>query len=301
MVYGGMLFYSYYKKDFLRGVRMKKILPIVLILAMLFFSAIDQSNSVTGILKVHFIDVEQGDSILIQSDDEVMLIDAGTNAKADFVVDYIKKQGIRKIDYLVGTHPHEDHIGGLDSVIENFDIGTIYMPRVTHTTKTFRDVLNAVKEKGLKITSPSAGTTFDLADAKCKVISPNSKNYSSLNDYSIVIKLSYGKNSFLFTGDGEALAENEIIEKGFDLAADVLKVGHHGSNTSNTEEFLKKVNPSYAVISLGEDNKYGHPHKEVMDRLEKREMTIYRTDKNGTIIAESDGESIVFKLEKGGA
>ena len=301
MVYGGMLFYSYYKKDFLRGVRMKKILPIVLILAMLFFSAIDQSNSVTGILKVHFIDVEQGDSILIQSDDEVMLIDAGTNAKADFVVDYIKKQGIRKIDYLVGTHPHEDHIGGLDSVIENFDIGTIYMPRVTHTTKTFRDVLNAVKEKGLKITSPSAGTTFDLADAKCKVISPNSKNYSSLNDYSIVIKLSYGKNSFLFTGDAEALAENEIIEKGFDLAADVLKVGHHGSNTSNTEEFLKKVNPSYAVISLGEDNKYGHPHKEVMDRLEKREMTIYRTDKNGTIIAESDGESIVFKLEKGGA
>jgi len=248
-----------------------------------------------GHLKIHFIDVGQADSILIQRDEQAMLIDAGNNGDAKKVVEYIKSQNIEDLDYVVGTHPHEDHIGGLDAVIENFDIGVIYMPKAMSTTKTFEDVLNAIAKKGMKVTTLIPGTKVEFGEASFTILAPNSDNYKEVNNYSIVIKLDHGNNSFLFTGDAEDVSEKEMMEKGFDLSADVLKVGHHGSSSSTTEEFLVKVNPKYAVICVGKDNKYGHPHKETLDLLNKKGIKIYRTDKSGTIIAISDGESITFE------
>lgn len=250
-------------------------------------------------LKVHYIDVGQADSILVQQNGENMLIDAGNNDDADLVVSYLKQQGINKLDYLVLTHPHEDHIGGADAVIDTFKMGTMYMPKITAATKTFQDVLKSMLNKGLKAINPVPGDEFNLGDAKCFILAPNGNSYEDLNNYSIVIKLVYKSNSFLFTGDAQALSENEILKKGFDVKADVLKVGHHGSDTSTSDAFLAKVNPTYAVISVGTGNDYGHPHKETLDKLNAKGIAIYRTDLNGTIIAVSDGKSIVFSCEKG--
>lgn len=261
----------------------------------------DTSNvSVNKKLKVHFIDVGQADSILIQTPDgKSMLIDAGNNADGQAVVSYLKGQGVSKIDILVGTHPHEDHIGGMDNVINSFEIGQIYMPKVSHTTKTYEDVLTAISRKGLKITSPTPGSTFSLGEVRFTILAPNSSTYEDMNDYSIVLKMEYGNTSFLFTGDAEQVSENEIIAKGYNLKADVLKVGHHGSSSSTSQAFLDKVSPKYAVIMVGSDNNYGHPHKETMDKLEAKGIPVYRTDENGTIVATSDGTNITFNTEPG--
>jgi len=251
-------------------------------------------------LKVTFLDVGQADCILIQEPNgKSMLIDAGNNADGNTVVSYLKNQGINKIDVLVGTHPHEDHIGGLDMVIDNFDIGKIYMPKVSHTTQTYEDVLTAIKNKGLKVTAPEPNTIFVIGEAKCTVLAPNNNSYDDLNNYSIVIKLEYGNTSFLFTGDAENISEQEMISKKYDLKADVLKVGHHGSSSSTTESFLNKVSPNYAIIMVGTGNDYGHPHKETMDKLKSKNITVYRTDENGTIVCTTDGQTIKFNVNPG--
>lgn len=249
-------------------------------------------------LQVHFIDVGQADSILLQNEEAAMLIDAGNNADERLVVEYLQSQGIKRLDYVIGTHPHEDHIGGLDAVIRSFEIGKVYMPRVTHNTATFQDVIKAVEDKGLKITAPKVGETFGLGDAVGMMIGPGSETYKNLNDYSIVIKIVYGETSFLFTGDAEEYAEEEMIKSGLDLSADVLKVGHHGSRSSSTDPFLKQVSPHMAVIMAGEGNDYGHPHPETIEKLAKQDIKVYRTDLHGTVKAISDGKSIVFQTEK---
>lgn len=243
-------------------------------------------------LEVHFMDVGQADAILIKNGQNAMLIDAGNNGDADYVVNYLKNQGIKKLDYVIGTHPHEDHIGGLDAVIYAFDIGKVYMPKVIHTSKTFQDVIYAIKNKGLKITNPVVGSKLVLGDAKGIILAPNSIQYKDYNNYSIVLKLIYGNTSFLFTADAEDLSEEEMLSNGLDLSADVLKVGHHGSRSSTTLAFLNKVNPKYAVIMTELGNDYGHPHKETMEKLMKKGIIIYRTDQNGTIVLKSDGENI---------
>lgn len=243
-------------------------------------------------LRVHFIDVDQGDSILIESDNKYMLIDAGEKDKSKVVIDYLEEVGVKKIDYVVGTHPHSDHIGGLADVIRHFDIGKIIMPDVIHTTRTFEDVLDAISEKGLKITKARVNDEYNIGDASFLVIAPNKNDYSNLNNYSVGIKLQNGSNSFIFTGDAEVQSENEIINNGIKLDADVLKLGHHGSSTSNSKKFLDAINPDIAVISVGEDNQYGHPHIEVLQDLIDRNIILYRTDKQGSIILESDGRTI---------
>ncbi len=196
-----------------------------------------------------------------------MLIDAGNNNDGYLVVDYLESQGVKKLDYVIGTHPHEDHIGGLDNVINSFDIGKIIMPKVSNNTKTFEDVLNAISNKGLKVTTPIPETNYSLSKAKFKILAPNSASYEDLNNYSIVIKLTFGKNTFLFEGDAEDIPENEMIANGYNLKADLLKVGHHGSNSSTTSDFLKLVSPKYAVISVGLGNTYGHPTPETISKL----------------------------------
>ncbi|MEG6566986.1 ComEC/Rec2 family competence protein [Thermoanaerobacterium saccharolyticum] len=259
------------------------------------------AKSEDGLLKVHFIDVEQGDSIFIESPDgKTMLIDAGVPEMGKKVVEYIKSLGVTKIDILVGTHPHEDHIGGMDRVIESFEIGRFYMPRVTANTKTFEYVLNTAKNKGLKIDVAKAGVTLDLGPSvSAKMIAPNSSKYDDLNEYSAVIKLAYKSTSFLFTGDAGAESEKEMIERGYDLKSDVLKVGHHGSSTSTTASFLDDVSPKYAVISCGKGNDYGHPHSSTLKKLRNRNIPVYRTDECGTIIASSDGQNISFNVKPG--
>jgi len=252
-----------------------------------------------GNLKVHYIDVGQADSILIEQGSSSMLIDAGNNEDANTVINYITEQGITKLNYVVGTHSHEDHIGGLDGVINSFQVGKIYMPKATANTKTFLDVVSAIKAKGMKATVPTVGETFEVGNATATILAPNSSGYEDLNNTSIVIRLTFGNNSFMFDGDAEDISENEMLSKGLDISADVLKVGHHGSNSSTSQAFLDKVRPKYAIISVGKDNIYGHPHKSTMEKLQAKGIKVYRTDENGTIVATSDGKTITFNTKPG--
>lgn len=243
-------------------------------------------------LLVHFIDVGQGDSILIQfPDGRISLIDGGTRSSAEKVVDYIDGLDIQRIDYLIATHPHEDHIGGLPDVIRNFDIGKIYMPKREATTKIFEELITEINNKGLKINVAKANDSIiDEDGLKFIILAPNSEDYSETNDFSVVTKLEYKNNSFIFTGDAEKDSEIEMINNNYKLKSDVLKVGHHGGSTSSAMEFLEEVEPEYSIISLGEDNTYGHPHDETMDRLYKIRTQVMRTDELGDIVIASDGD-----------
>lgn len=244
-------------------------------------STIPQDNN----LRVYCLDVGQGDSILITNNNKTMLIDASTNEMGSRVVKYLNDLGIKKIDYLVGTHSHEDHIGGLDNVIKNFDIGTIYMPNVVATTKTFEEVIDAISAKKLKVTSPKTGDKFTVGNAECEVMSiRNDKD--DYNNCSIVIKMDFNNVSYLFTGDAEESVESSRKWPHID----VLKVGHHGSNTSSSKKFLEQIKPEVALISVGQGNTYGHPTQATLKRLSNIGAKIYRTDENGTILLIEKGE-----------
>lgn len=244
-------------------------------------STIPQDNN----LRVYCLDVGQGDSILITNNNKTMLIDASTNEMGSRVVKYLNDLGIKKIDYLVGTHPHEDHIGGLDNVIKNFDIGTIYMPNVVATTKTFEEVIDAISAKKLKVTSPKTGDKFTVGNAECEVMSIRSDK-DDYNNCSIVIKMDFNNVSYLFTGDAEESVESSRKWPHID----VLKVGHHGSNTSSSKKFLEQIKPEVALISVGQGNTYGHPTQATLKRLSNIGAKIYRTDENGTILLIEKGE-----------
>lgn len=265
----------------------------------------EQKNEVTNIdgnLIIDYIDVGQGDSILIRQGEHAMLIDGGTSECKDDLLEYLKSKNITKFDYIIGTHPHEDHIGSLDDVVNAFDFDTILFPDVSSAkvnTKTFENLVLVVANKNMKFTTPISGKEYSLGEAKFNILAPSSSNYQSLNNYSIVIKLNYGENSFMFTGDAETLSETEILNSYDDLHADVLKLGHHGSTTSSSKKFLNAVNPKYAVISVGKDNVYNHPTKTTMDKMIELNIPVYRTDELGTIECISDGKNITFNTKPG--
>lgn len=244
---------------------------------------------------VSFIDVGQADSVLIRNGNYNMLIDAGNNEDGEKLVNYFKSLGIEEFTYVFATHPHEDHIGGMDDIINNFKIDNYYMSNKLSTTKTFMDVLDALDGRNLKYTVPNKGDMLKLGDANIKVIYPGDDK-SNINDSSIVLKITYGKNSFLLTGDATSNVERKIYNE--DIKSDVLKVAHHGSSYSSTDVFLDKVKPYYAVISVGKNNIYNHPSNKTLEKLNKRNIKVYRTDLDGTIVFISDGDNLSVKALK---
>ena len=299
----------------------RRFIAILSVVAMLFsFTSCDYLDEIENVLNdgtvsndsfkrdendltITYLDVGQGDSEFIEfPDGTTMLIDTGVYAKVDDVIDYIEELGYSRIDYLVLTHHHADHMGGAATIIRTFDIGKIYIPKIpdseTPTTSYYSAFVNAVAEEGLKLTRGKNGVNIiDSSELSVEMFAPISDSYEDTNNYSIGIKIVYGDTSFLFFGDGEKLVENEVLESGFDVSANVYKASHHGSSTSSSSEFLDAVSPEYAVISCGEDNQYGHPHKETLEAFKERGITYFRTDKDGNIIAQSDGSTIEFYTE----
>jgi len=260
---------------------------------------VDEADEVLGNLKIHFIDVGQGDCIFIQVNDKNILIDGGPNIAEKKVKNYLKNLGIKNINYLIATHPHEDHIGGLDSILKNFKVESVYAPKIITTTTDFKDIIFELNKESKKINIAEKGLTINLDyRSSLNFLSPEDKKYDNLNNYSTVIKLNYGNISFLFTGDSEMLIENELLSSNDNLSAHILKVGHHGSKTSTSKEFLKKVAPKYAVISCGIGNDYGHPDKQVLNSLKLQGIECYRTDKDGTIIIYTNGKDVKISKEK---
>lgn len=270
---------------------------IVVIVVVIFLFLEHRSSSDIQGLKVHYIDVGKADSILIQQGNNSMLIDAGNKVDGEKIKKYISKQGINKIDYIVGTHPHKDHLGGLAYVINNFDFEKIFMPNVTITNSYFKNIQTAIKKKGRTVTDFYPGESFKLGEASFTILGPINSEKDELNTYSMVIKVVYKDTKFLFEGDALVSNEKDMLNKGMDLSADVLKVSHHGNRDSTSQDFLNKVNPKYAVISVGKG--FGLPHKETMEKLQNKRIEVYRTDQAGTVVATSDGSNISFNCKAG--
>lgn len=254
-------------------------------------------NDYDGII-VRYVDVGQGDCEIVQlPDGRNIMIDGGPNSSQGRLVTILRTYGIDKIDYLIATHPHEDHIGGLDMVVKYFDIGNVYMPKVASNSDSFLSLANEIKAKSITVNEAKAGVRFiDEEEITAEFLSPVSDTYDNTNNYSAVVKITYRGAKFLFTGDAEVLVEEELLESGADLKSDVLKLGHHGSITSSSAAFLRAVNPKFIVIEVGEDNSYGHPHKEVLERIEG--ISTYRTDMNGNISFKTDGNKVDIYTEK---
>ena len=245
-------------------------------------------------LTVHFLDVQHADSILLACGGEYALVDGGYPESGERIVSYMRQQGIKELDLLVGTHPHGDHIGGLPQVLNTFPTETVWTSQLPYTNDYVSNFTNAVTRNGADFVQPRPGESFRLGDATIDVIGPLNLRYEEANDLSLVLMVTYGDTRFLLTGDMEEVAERELVEAGVNLKADVLKVGHHGSSSSTSYRFLRAVAPTYGVISLAAANEYGHPHRDPMSRLMDADVTIYRTDKMYDVVAFSDGETISF-------
>lgn len=246
-------------------------------------------------LEVHYIDIGQGDSVFIKQGEEAMLIDAGNNSKGTTVWSYLLNQNVEKLTYVIGTHPDADHIGGLDVILYKFDCENIFMPARENDTKTYEEVINTVKAKNQSIKVPVRGEVYKLGEASFQILTDTGKDYGDhTNDYSIALRLTFGDTSFLFTGDAEEDAEQDMLASGLPLSSDVYKAAHHGADSANTEAFLQAVNPAYCVISCGKDNSYGHPRAGFLNNLRGMGVSVFRTDEQGTITAVSDGDTIRF-------
>lgn len=251
-------------------------------------------------LAVHFIDVGQADAALLLCGGQAMLIDGGNVADSSLVVSYLEAQGIDRLDYVFCTHAHEDHVGGLSGPLNTCAAGRVYAPVTGYDSKAFEDFVKYTQAQGLEVEVPTLGDTYTLGEAEITVLGPI-KEYSETNDTSLVLRCDFGETSFLFTGDMERGAEADLLDSGADLGATVLKVGHHGSDTSTSYPFLREVMPTYAVVSVGEGNSYGHPADDTLSRLRDAGAAVYRTDEQGTVVAVSDGKTVTFTTETSAA
>lgn len=256
------------------------------------YSPVDETPQ----FSVHYIDVGQGDCAFIKSPDGCVLIDGGDNGYGEKVIGYLKDLNVSSIDYVIATHPHTDHIGGLDEVIEAFEVENIIMPRLTAintpTTQCYEDLLMAVRSSGAKVTAAKPDAEYKLGKVYILILSPSVQS-EDLNDMSVVTRVSYGGTFFLFMGDASTAVEKQLLKNNLNcLSADILKAGHHGSKYSSSTAFLNEVRPSEIVISCGAGNSYGHPHDQALKRMKKTEADILRTDRNGTIVIRSDGATL---------
>lgn len=298
---------------------MKKLRFLTLILTMLFVfvgcsneafsmentlsnsSALGTTTSSTkklSNLKVHYIDVGQGDSQLLQTNGINILIDTGEADQSENLIAYLESQGVQTIDYLFLTHPHTDHMGAATAVMEHFPVKQVYLTNRTHTTAAYRKLIETIQKKKIKRVQAKAGVSINFTKNLHGTILSPSKNYDDINASSIVMKITYGTTSFLFNGDATVETESDILNAGYDVSATVYKVAHHGSSSSNSTKFLQAVNPSLCIIQLGKNNSYGHPHKEVKERLKKLGVPVYRTDEDGTIVVTTNGKKLSVKTKK---
>lgn len=274
------------------------IIPLIILASLYIYNNFSPKSSLSNLppnnLVIHYIDVGQGDCILVQVNNKNLLIDSGPASSKKAVTKYLKKFNISKLDYVIATHPHEDHIGNMKTVIDSFDIVNFYAPKVYDNSKTFENMIYSLKKKNVKITPIKRGTdSIDLGNnVNVSVFSPINDSYDNLNNYSPVLKIEYGTTSFLFTGDAEKEVEQDILNHHDDLSADVLKIGHHGSSSSTSKNFLKAVAPYTAVISVGKNNVYNHPDKGTLNLLIENKISTYRTDLNKNIVLISDGKDI---------
>ena len=254
-------------------------------------------SSADGSFWVRYLDVGQGDSELVQCDGHYMLIDGGTSAYSDTVYAWLKKLNVTHLDYIVCTHPHADHAGGLSGALQFATVGTALAPVKSYDNDEFSDFKKALKKQGVTITIPAPGDGFTLGSANVSVLGPIEKS-DDPNDMSIVLRAVYGDTSFLFVGDAQADEESDILKSGRTVQSTVLKVGHHGSETSTTAAFLSAVSPQYAVIEAGDNDSYNHPNQGTLDKLKAAGVTLFRTDLQGTILCQSDGRTVTFTPEK---
>ena len=276
---------------------MKKILSSLLLMLLMFTAGCGTIASAENLL-VYFLDVGQADAAILQCGDEVMMIDGGESSDSSLIYSYLTKTlGITHIDYMIATHPHSDHIGGLSGALNACSVGVVYSPVRSYDSKQFSSLVKYTQKQGRDLTVPEVGDSFAFGDAQVQFLSPM-KEYSNINDCSIVVRITHGNNTFLFTGDAEWDAEHDMVDSGYDLSAAVLKVGHHGSDTSSSYVFLREVMPKYAVISCGKDNSYGHPTEAVLSRLRDVSAQIFRTDLQGDVVFVSDGTTLSFGTEK---
>lgn len=259
-----------------------------------------KSSNVEGNLVLHMIDVGQADSFLLVQNGKTALFDCGTRSTGEDVVKYLNELGITKLDYLIGSHPHDDHMGGMYDVITNFEIGTIIMPKVKSgdvTSNWYIKLMQEIKDGKYNVEYPEVGNVYSLGDAALEVIGPISEPKGNLNNYSVVFRVTFGNMDIIMTGDLEKDAEREIIASEEYLDAEILKVGHHGSDTSSCDEWLDEITPEYALISTKVGNKYNHPIKSVMENLEERNIEVYRTDEQGTVIVTITANDAIFSCE----
>ena len=278
---------------------MKKLLVLFLFLLILTGCAIETpapSEPMDG-LTVHFLDVGQADCMLLQCGEENMLIDGGNVDDSDLVVSYLLEQGVGKLDLVVNTHAHEDHVGGLPAVLAVFETTELWCPVTEYDSKCFDDFLYYADQQDLTLECPYPADTYALGEAEITVLGPVMDDYDT-NNSSIVLRVEYGDTAFLFSGDAELEAEKDILDSGFDISATVIKAGHHGSSTSNSYRWLREANAEYVVIPVGADNSYGHPHDEILSRFRDAGMTVYRTDLQGHIVCWSDGTGVTFTTNK---
>lgn len=248
--------------------------------------------------EVHFIDVGQADSALIECDGETMMIDGGNVADSNLVAAYLKKEDVTELNYVVCSHAHEDHVGGLSGALSVTKADNIYAPKTETNTKAYKNFKKKAEEQNVEIKHPNIGDEIQLGSSTVEFLGPVDENGKDLNSTSIVLKITYGNTSFLFTGDAESDEEEEILNSGADLKSTVLKVGHHGSRTSTSYPFLREVMPQYAVISVEKGNSYGHPNEETLSKLSDAGVEVYRTDESGDIVMTSDGNNISITTSK---
>lgn len=275
---------------------------IIVLLSILFFflliySKEDKKENLKD-LEINYIDVEQGNAVLINTNNKTILIDGGNRSNSRYYYNFIKNKNIKKIDYMIASHYDEDHISGLISILENYQVSNVLCPDYKKDTKIYKSFKNSLKKSKANIIHPKKGDNFNISDAKIKILWPNEYKNSSDNDNSIVLKLKYGNMSFLFPADASVNVEDQLIYSGFNLKSDVVMLGHHGSKYSTSNEFLEEVDPKLAIISVGNNNRYGHPSNRVVKLLNDKNIKILRTDMDGDITINCDGNRIKVKTNK---